>query len=43
VLGGAITSGLTWRWIFFVNVPIGVIAIALTLLRVGEPRDPDAG
>ena len=43
VLGGAITSGLTWRWIFFVNVPIGVIAIALTLLRVEESRDPDAG
>jgi MFS family permease len=43
VLGGAITSALSWRWIFFVNVPIGVIAIALTLLRVEESRDPDAG
>jgi EmrB/QacA subfamily drug resistance transporter len=42
VLGGAITSGLSWRWIFFVNVPIGVVAIALTLLRVEESRDPSA-
>jgi EmrB/QacA subfamily drug resistance transporter len=43
VLGGAITSGLSWRWIFFVNVPIGVAAVALTLLRVDESRDPAAG
>jgi EmrB/QacA subfamily drug resistance transporter len=42
VLGGAITSGLSWRWIFFVNIPIGVVAIALTLLRVEESRDPEA-
>jgi len=43
VLGGAITSGLSWRWIFFVNVPIGVIAVVLTMLHVKESRDPDAG
>jgi EmrB/QacA subfamily drug resistance transporter len=42
VLGGAITTWLSWRWIFFVNVPIGVVAIALTLLRVEESRDPEA-
>ncbi|MBB5918333.1 EmrB/QacA subfamily drug resistance transporter [Nocardia transvalensis] len=40
VLGGALTSGLSWRWIFFVNLPIGVIALAATLLRVDESRDP---
>jgi EmrB/QacA subfamily drug resistance transporter len=40
VLGGAITSGLTWRWIFFVNIPIGVGALAATLLKVDESRDP---
>ena len=28
LVGGAITSGIGWRWIFFVNVPIGVVAIA---------------
>jgi EmrB/QacA subfamily drug resistance transporter len=34
LLGGAITSSIGWRWIFFVNVPIGVIAIAITLSKV---------
>jgi EmrB/QacA subfamily drug resistance transporter len=42
VLGGAITSGLSWRWIFFVNIPIGIVALALTLLRVEESRDARA-
>src|SRR5919109_1566293 len=40
VLGGALTSGLSWRWIFFVNLPIGVFALAAVLLRVEESRDP---
>ncbi|MBE7189248.1 MFS transporter, partial [Jatrophihabitans endophyticus] len=31
VLGGLLTQGLTWRWIFFVNLPISVAAIALTV------------
>jgi EmrB/QacA subfamily drug resistance transporter len=38
VLGGAITTGLTWRWIFFVNVPIGVVALLVTLRRVEESK-----
>src|SRR4051794_2604843 len=42
VLGGAITSGLSWRWIFFVNLPIGVGALAVTLLAVAESRAPGA-
>ncbi len=42
VLGGAITSGLSWRWIFLVNVPIGAITLAATLLRVDESREPSA-
>src|SRR5204862_7080043 len=42
VLGGLITSGLSWRWIFFVNLPIGVAALAVTLLRVDESRAPGA-
>jgi EmrB/QacA subfamily drug resistance transporter len=42
VLGGAITSGLSWRWIFFVNVPIGALALSMTLIRVKESRAPDA-
>jgi EmrB/QacA subfamily drug resistance transporter len=42
VLGGVITSGIGWEWIFFVNVPIGIGAVALTLSQVSESRDPDA-
>jgi EmrB/QacA subfamily drug resistance transporter len=42
VLGGVITSGLGWRWIFFVNVPIGVGAMVATLLRIDESRSPAA-
>ena len=29
VIGGAIVTGTTWRWIFFVNVPIGLVALVL--------------
>jgi EmrB/QacA subfamily drug resistance transporter len=43
VLGGAITSGVSWRWIFYVNIPIGAVALLVTLLRVEESRDPNAG
>jgi EmrB/QacA subfamily drug resistance transporter len=42
VLGGAITSGLSWRWIFFVNLPIGAFALIVTLARVTESRAPGA-
>ncbi len=40
LIGGALTTGLGWRWIFFVNVPIGVAAVAITLARIQESRDP---
>jgi EmrB/QacA subfamily drug resistance transporter len=42
LIGGLITSGIGWEWIFFVNLPIGVAAVALTLTRVHESRDPHA-
>ncbi|MGI8713828.1 MAG: MFS transporter [Solirubrobacteraceae bacterium] len=42
VVGGALTTGLSWRWIFLVNVPIGVIAVILCVLRVEESRQPGA-
>jgi EmrB/QacA subfamily drug resistance transporter len=42
VVGGVITSGIGWEWIFFVNVPIGVLGVILTLTQVSESRDPDA-
>ena len=43
VLGGVLTSGLSWRWIFFVNVPICLLAIAIAVTRVKESHDPRAG
>jgi EmrB/QacA subfamily drug resistance transporter len=42
VLGGLITTDLSWRWIFYVNIPIGAVALAITLLRVEESRSPAA-
>ncbi len=42
LVGGAITSGIGWRWIFFVNVPIGVLAVFVTLTQVQESRDPNS-
>jgi EmrB/QacA subfamily drug resistance transporter len=42
LVGGAITDGLGWRWVFFLNVPIGIAAIAVTFARLRESRDPDA-
>ncbi len=41
LIGGAITSGLGWRWIFFVNVPIGVLAVVITLTKIQESKDPN--
>lgn len=43
VLGGVLTSGLSWRWIFWVNLPICVVAIAVALVKVRESQDPRAG
>jgi EmrB/QacA subfamily drug resistance transporter len=42
LVGGAITTGLGWRWVFFVNVPVGAAALALTFAQVRESRDPNA-
>jgi EmrB/QacA subfamily drug resistance transporter len=42
VVGGALVSGLSWRWIFFVNVPVGVVAVILTAARIAESRDEGA-
>jgi EmrB/QacA subfamily drug resistance transporter len=39
LLGGILTDALSWEWIFFVNVPVGVIAFALTPLLLDESRD----
>jgi EmrB/QacA subfamily drug resistance transporter len=42
LLGGILTTGISWRWIFFVNAPIGVVALFVTALRVSESRLPKA-
>src|SRR3954466_7018450 len=36
VIGGAIAQGIDWPWIFWVNVPIGLIAVPLVLARIPE-------
>jgi EmrB/QacA subfamily drug resistance transporter len=41
IIGGLLTANFGWRWIFLVNLPISVVAIALTLRVVTESRDPD--
>jgi EmrB/QacA subfamily drug resistance transporter len=42
LLGGVLTSAFSWQWVFFVNVPVGVIAIALALRYVPESRVENA-
>lgn len=42
VLGGFLTQTFSWPWIFFVNVPVGVIAFFLSLRIVPESRDEQA-
>ena len=39
LLGGVLTDALSWEWIFFVNVPVGVLGFALAPLLLRESRD----
>ena len=41
LVGGAITTGIGWRWIFFINVPIGAVAIFITLTQIQESKSPN--
>jgi EmrB/QacA subfamily drug resistance transporter len=42
ILGGLLTTGIDWRAIFLVNVPVGVVAIIVTVRKVAESRLPHA-
>jgi EmrB/QacA subfamily drug resistance transporter len=41
LVGGAAVQGLSWPWIFWINVPVGLATIALTRARVGQSFGPD--
>ncbi|WP_432944357.1 DHA2 family efflux MFS transporter permease subunit [Kribbella sp. CA-253562] len=38
MIGGAVTEGLAWQWIFWINVPVGLLAVPLVLRRIPESR-----
>jgi EmrB/QacA subfamily drug resistance transporter len=42
ILGGVLTQYFSWPWIFFVNVPVGIVAFVLSLRLIPESRDEEA-
>jgi EmrB/QacA subfamily drug resistance transporter len=42
LVGGILTDAFGWRWIFFVNVPVGAFALFVALTKIGESRDVGA-
>src|SRR5262249_57890954 len=42
LVGGAVVQGLDWHWIFWLNVPIGLAAAALSMVRLPESYGPPA-
>src|SRR5579862_936575 len=43
LVGGAIVNGVSWHWIFWLNVPIGLVLAPLALVRLEETRGADSG
>jgi EmrB/QacA subfamily drug resistance transporter len=43
VLGGLLVDTLSWRWVFYVNLPVGVLTFLFGLFLLREHREPDAG
>jgi EmrB/QacA subfamily drug resistance transporter len=41
LVGGAIVSGISWEWIFWINVPIGLVTLPLARWRLNESQGPD--
>src|SRR5215213_10719208 len=42
LVGGAVVSGISWHWIFWLNVPIGLVLAPLAFLRLTESRGPSS-
>lgn len=42
LLGGLLTGGLGWEWVFFVNLPVGVVGVMLAPILISESRDVSA-
>src|SRR6266542_2444408 len=42
LLGGVLTDALSWEWIFFVNVPVGILGLVLAPILLTESRDARA-
>jgi EmrB/QacA subfamily drug resistance transporter len=42
LVGGALTTGIDWQWVFLINIPIGIFSLYITLKHVEESRDPNA-
>jgi len=42
LLGGAVVTGISWPWIFWINIPVAAVLIPLALTRIGESSGPGA-
>ena len=40
IVGGAITTGIAWQWIFWLNVPIGLVTVPLAWIHLSETKGP---
>jgi EmrB/QacA subfamily drug resistance transporter len=43
LVGGAVVQGISWHWIFWINVPIALVSIPLVLTKMNEGHGPDTG
>ena len=39
-LGGVIVENMNWNWVFYINIPIGIIAVILSMIALDESKDP---